>query len=377
VLLPVVLAVSAWASSASGKARRPTIATVAPFFALVLVFLGIRRTVLPAFSHHLNAASSGDVVATWPSAVLFDFHHMFWPPAVVPFYSLQIVKSWHSLQFFVPFVALIVIAGVFGYLLWRAAGLRKFCFCIAWLAPLAPTLYLKVFGPFELVHDRFLYAPLIGFCMALSLVLHWATEGLEARTGSRIYLPVAVAIIALWSFRTMSETFWWQNNLTIFAHNVAFEPQNPRALVKLGDAYIEARRFDEAVPLFQRALVYDPQSSSAIFGLGMMAWRVGDDAQAESYLAEALRIDPRYDEWEFLAKTELHRNRIDAAELAARQSAAMAPNGQGVHGTLGEVLLAKGDRAGAVREFQEELRLFPENEEARADLARAVNNTTN
>lgn len=378
VMLPVVLAASAWAYPAGNKVKRMTVApALVPFFALVPVFLGVRQMVLPAFSHHLNPSSNGEMIATWPSAMLFDLRHMFWPPAVVPFYSLRIVQSWQLPQFFVPLAAVILFAGVFGYLLWRAAGSHKFWFCVAWFALLAPTLYLKVFAPFELVHDRFLYAPLVGFCMALSLVLRWATEGLEARNGSRIYLPAAVAIITLWSFQTMSETVWWRNNQTIFTHNVAFAPDNPRALVKLGDAYVEARRFDEAVPMFQRALVYNPQSSNAMFGLGMMAWRVGDDAKAESYLAQALRIDPRYDEWEFLAKTELHRKRLDAADIAARQSLAMAPTGQGAHGTMGEVLLAKGDRAGAVREFQEELRLFPENEEARAGLARAVNNTTN
>lgn len=376
VMLPVVLVASAWAYPGE-KVKKATAGSVAPFFALAIVFLRIRQMVLPAFSHHLNPSSNGEMIATWPSAMWFDVRHMFWPSAVVPFYSLRIVQSWQSPQFFVPLIAVIAVAGAFGYLLWRAAGPRKFWFCAAWLALLAPTLYLKVFASYELVHDRFLYAPLVGFCMALSLVLHWATAGLETRTGSRIYLPVAAAIVALWCFQSMSETVWWKNNLTIFTHNVAVAPDNPRALVKLGDAYVEARRYDEAVPMFQRALAYDPQSSNAMFGLGMMAWRVGDDAKAEAYLAQALRIDLRYDEWEFLAKTELHRNRLDAAEVAARQSLAMVPTGQGAHGTMGEVLLAKGDRAGAVREFQQELRLFPENEEARAGLARAVNNTSN
>jgi tetratricopeptide (TPR) repeat protein len=372
VMLPVVLLASAWACPRRGLGKRPTLASVAPFFALALVFLGIRRLVLPAFSHHINSASTAEMISTWPAALLFYWQHMFWPPVVVPFYPLQMVQSWQSPQFFEPLIALILLSGVLGYLLWRAAGREKFGFCLAWiLAPLAPTLYLKVFAPFELVHDRFLYTPLIGFCMAAALVLRWATEDLEKRLGSRIYPLLAAALITQLSFGTMSETVWWQNNLTLFTRAVAVTPDNPRALVNLGDAYIAAHRYDEGVPLFQRAIAADPKCSNAMFGLGLIAWNAGDDTQAEAYFGQALRILPRYDLWMYLAKTELRRKRFDQAEVAARQSIAMAPDKAGVHGVMGEVLLAKGEHVEAAREFQEELRFFPESSAARAGLSRA------
>jgi tetratricopeptide (TPR) repeat protein len=371
VMLPVVLAACVWASPA-GKAKKIAVPLV-PFFALSVVFLIVRRMVLPAFSHHLNPSTSGSMAATWPAALLFYLQHMFWPPVVVPFYPVQIVQSWQSSGFFLPLLIVAAVVAVLGYLLRRAAGARGVCFCVAWFALLAPALYLKVFAPYELVHDRFLYAPLIGFCMALTVILRWATAGIEARTGSNVYLLVSIALMAAWGFQTMNETVWWRNNLTIFTHNVAYAPDNPKALVKLGDAYVEARRYDDAVPLFQRALAHDPQSANAMFGLGMMAWRVGDDEQAESYLAQALRIDPRYDEWAFLARAELHRKKFDAAEQAARQAVALSSTGLGAHLVLGQVLDARGDRVGAVREFQEELRFNPENEEARAALARVTN----
>jgi Flp pilus assembly protein TadD len=80
--------------------------------------------------------------------------------------------------------------------------------------------------------------------------------------------------------------------------------------------------------------------------------------------------------WLHLASIQMHRNEVDKAEAAVRQSLAMKPNGAGVHASLGVVLLAKGDRAAAAAEFQEELRLYPQSDVARDGLARATGNNS-
>jgi hypothetical protein len=52
----------------------------------------------------------------------------------------------------------------------------------------------------------------------------------------------------------------------------------------------------------------------------------------------------------------------------------MNPAGEDVHLALGTILLAKGDRAGAAQEFQQELRFFPQSQAAQTGLARAAGN---
>ena len=360
-------------TSLAAKPGRPVLAASLPFFAVALVYLALRQHILGAFSHPLNQSSTAQMIFTWPSAMGFYLRHMFWPSAVVPYYPVSLVGSWESQEFLVPLIGLIAAAGGLGYLLWRSAGWRKFCICLAWiLAPLGPALYLKALAPFELVHDRFLYAPLVGFCIAVALVLQWATDRIESRVQWRGLPLIAIVLVLLLSIETLSQMVWWQNNLTLFTRAVAVTPGNPRALTGLAEAYIAARHYQEAVPLLQRALAIDPRHSPALFCLGRIAWMQGDDAAAENYLMQALSIQPRYDMWLHLASVEMHRNQVDAAEVAVRRSLAMNPTGAGAHAALGTILLAKGDQTGAAREFREELRIFPQSEVAQMGLSRAT-----
>jgi tetratricopeptide (TPR) repeat protein len=349
------------------------LAATIPFFAITLIYLGLRQHVLGAFSHPLNPSSNAQMIFTWPSALLFYLRHMFWPSAVVPYYPVSIVTSWQG--FLLPLIALIAVSAVLGYLLCRSAGWQRLCICLVWiLAPLGPALYLKAQAPFELVHDRFLYAPLVGFCIAAALVLQWATQRIESRTQWRGYPLIAIVLVLLLSIESLSQMVWWQNNLTLFTRAVAVTPNNPRALTGLAEAYLTVGHFDEAVPLLQRALAIDPRHSPALFCMGRIAWLRGDDADAEKYLIQALNIHPRYDIWLHLASVEMHRKQVDAAEDAVRQALAMNPTGLGAHAALGMILLSKGDRPGAAREFRQELRIYPQSDVARMGLERATGN---
>ena len=208
------------------------------------------------------------MIYTWPSVLLFYLRHLLLPPVVSPYYPVFIVQSWKSWQFFGPLLGLMAASGALGLLLWRAAGWRKFSLCLAWtLAPLAPALYVKALAPFELVHDRFLYAPLVGFCIAAALVLGGATQWIEERLHLRLLRPVAVVLVLLLSVESLKQMLWWQNNMTLFTRAVAVTPNNPRALGGLADANLAVGRYDEATRLLQQALVVDPRHGPAMFAL--------------------------------------------------------------------------------------------------------------
>ncbi len=375
VVLPVVLLATALALRSRAKPGLPVFAATVPFFASMIVFLGLRQHILHTFSHALTPASNTQMILTWPSALLFYLRHMFWPSVVVPFYPLYLVSNWRSTEFLGALIGLIAVSGVLGYLLWRSTGWRNFFVCVTWtLIPLAPALYLKALAPLELVHDRFLYAPLVGFCISAALVLRWATARIESRTQWHVFSLAAVALIMLLGIETMTQMVWWQNNKTLFTRALTVTPNSSKALVDLAGAYMEEKRYAEPVHLLQHALEVDPQNNLALFYMGRIAWLRGDDLTAEKYLVRAIRSKPTYDMWLHLSSVELHLNRVDVAETAARESVAMSPTGAGAHVALGTVLLAKGDRVGSAREFREELKNFPDSDAAREGLALATSN---
>jgi tetratricopeptide (TPR) repeat protein len=261
------------------------------------------------------------------------------------------------------------------YLLWRAGGWARAFLCLAWtLFPLAPALYLKAFAPFELVHDRLLYAPLVGFCMAAALVLQWAAERIEAATHFRVFALVSLALIPLLGLESMSQAVWWQNNRTLFARAITVTPNNPKALANLAGAYLAERRADDAAPLLQRAIQIAPHDSVVLYGMSLLSSMQGDDAASEKYIVEALRLTSRYDLWLQLAAVELRLKKLDVAEAAARQAMKMNFDAEGVHAAWGAVLQAKGDSSEAAQEFQYELHNYPNNQAAREGLAQAAGN---
>ena len=375
VVLPVVLLATAMALSPGTKPKLSVLASTIPLFMAAAIFLGIRQAVLHSFSHPLIVATTAQMMFTWPAALLFYLRHMSWPSVVVPFYPLQIVTSWKSPEFFLPLIELAAVCGVLGFLLWRAAGPRKTLLCAAWtFGPLAPALYLKALAPVELVHDRFLYAPLVGFCLAAALVLQWAAGQIEVKLQTtlsrRVLAIVAIALLPLLGIESMSQMLWWQNNKTLFARALTVTPDNPKALANLAGIYMAEHRVGEAAPLLQHALEIAPHDSIVLYGMARLAWLQGEDVAAEQFILEALRTTSRYDMWLQLAAIELRLNKLDVAENAALEAAHINPNGQDVHAAIGTILLAKGERQEAAREFEQELRIYPHSEAARAGLAR-------
>jgi len=373
VVTPLVLLVTVLALRRRAKPGLPVLAATLPFSAMAALFLYLRHSVLHSFSHPLTVASNAQMLLTWPAALLFYLRHMFWPPVVAPFYPLQIVTRCSAALFVAPLLGLVAAAGVLLYVLWRAAGWNKTFLCLAWtLLPLAPALYLKAFAPFELVHDRLLYAPLVGFCLAGALVLQWAADRIETATQFRVFAVLSIALVPLLAIQSVSQAVWWQNNKTLFTRAVSVTPDNPKALANLAGAYLAEHLEERAAPLLQRAMQLAPNDSTVLYGMSLLSSTRGDDMAAESYIIEALRQTSRYDMWLQLAAVELRLNKLDVAVRAARQSIAMNGEADGVHAALGYVLLAQGDKTHAIEEFQRELHNYPANRAAREGIARAM-----
>jgi len=69
-------------------------------------------------------------------------------------------------------------------------------------------------------------------------------------------------------------------------------PKDMKALLALGDAYIQANRPDDAAKIFQEALALEPDNSDARAGVAMVALVKGDTAKAQSDLEAIIKDDP-------------------------------------------------------------------------------------
>jgi tetratricopeptide (TPR) repeat protein len=72
------------------------------------------------------------------------------------------------------------------------------------------------------------------------------------------------------------------------------DPDNPKLLAALGDAYFEQRRFKEAIPVYEKAVGISPQDTDTLNDLGLSYFYTGNPDAALTTLNKATSADPNY-----------------------------------------------------------------------------------
>jgi len=132
------------------------------------------------------------------------------------------------------------------------------------------------------------------------------------------------------------------------------------AYLALGLLYMDLGKFDDAQPALQAANDLTPTAPGGYFALGTMynAQKKYDDAEKALTHGLELKADVPDGQYE-LAKTYWATGKWQDAEPHAQKAVALAPSMAPPHVLLGNIALRKQDPLGAVKEFQEYLRLDP------------------
>jgi len=110
----------------------------------------------------------------------------------------------------------------------------------------------------------------------------------------------------------------------------------------------------------QQSVTLDSKSAPAYLALGAVFNQEKKYEDAEKALTRGLEINPAAGEGQYeLAKTYWALGRWQDAEPHALKAAALQPAMAPVHVLLGNIALRKRDAPGALKEFQEYLRLDP------------------
>jgi Flp pilus assembly protein TadD len=151
-------------------------------------------------------------------------------------------------------------------------------------------------------------------------------------------------------------------------------PEDASAHNNLGATLEQLGRADQAAIEYRESLRRAPESSATHANLGRALLAMGRPDEAAGELREALRLEPALPTAQYLLGTALaERGRLEEAVRAfqtALQDPALARTPE-VHNDLGVVFGRLGRPADAVIQFREALRLNPNFEAARANLAMA------
>ncbi|MFN8006181.1 MAG: tetratricopeptide repeat protein [Terriglobia bacterium] len=134
-------------------------------------------------------------------------------------------------------------------------------------------------------------------------------------------------------------------------------PKDTQAHLYLGRCYFDLGRYEEALDEVQKVIKLSPKDVDAHYTLGQVYGKL----MGAAYLKMA-EIDPdSYRVYQVLAQSYDSQKNVENAIDAYRKAIARKPNLPGLHYELGDVYWRAGRVEEGLKEFEEELKLNPEN----------------
>jgi len=360
---------------------------VLPLAVLAAVYLALRAHLLGGAAHAVNQLSASQILLTLPGIAFFYLRQSLMPIGLSFLYDMpaQSQPTWDG--FWMPLLVVIAFVALLVYWCARPSRLRPALLAAAgiWFFWLLPEFNLQWMPIGELVHDRYLYLPVLGLCLMAAIALRqWndgdaaAAHGLASdavrgamsdkeRSGAQALMlgsTQRTAFICLLVFlftATILQEPLCASDLLIWVRAAKVAPHSDIVYGNLGTVLLERGDTEHGLAALQHALELNPDSRTANFNLGYALYNQHNYAAAEPYVARAVQIAPGMAEgYRLLGSIELRLGHADTAESLMRKALSLAPRQEGYHTALGLVLLERGDRPGAAQEFHRELEIFPD-----------------
>jgi tetratricopeptide (TPR) repeat protein len=183
---------------------------------------------------------------------------------------------------------------VLGIGAWR---LRKRCWpvlALGWtVIALVPNLGLIPFGfqQYSTVSDRYFYIAMVGPAMVLAAGFVILSET-RMRRIARLAAVAGLVGFGMIGFLSSRQVRIWSNSDTLLTHAVAVNPLDTWSYLNLGRLRFEAGDLDAAGEYAKAALVSDPTSADAYFGLASVRRFQKQRAEAMRLYRLALKYNP-------------------------------------------------------------------------------------
>ena len=336
VTLPATLLLLCWWKE--GRVTGKDLVRLLPLFLVGLVI----ATIDLLFYQRVNLAFDYTVVERTLIAahsLWFYAGKLLWPvdlALLYPHWNIEITnpRAWAYV------VASVIVVAALWFLRHRIG--RGPLTCVLFFAvTLSPMLGFLDYGYMNIsfAADRYQYLAGIGI---LVLFAGAAARGVEklpgaARTATKGMAPAALLLLGA---ATWNQSAVYKDDLTLFSHSAATNPQSWAAHHYVAHEYFKLDRLDEAEKHFRRALELKPGQTQAHQNLGEIRRRQGRFEEAVASYRAVVEIDPRHAlAYAGLGDALFRLRRHEEAAAALRRSLALRPRSR-IAGTL-HVLLGQ------------------------------------
>jgi hypothetical protein len=277
-------------------------------------------------------------------------------------------------------IVVLAAAAAFALRRWPAVGFLGVMFFLT----LAPTSSIVPITS-EVGAERRMFLPLAALVVLAVTLAAVFVERVRRRSPGRARMIVGAAIaanavvIAALAVRTVYRNRDYETPIRLWETTVARRPHG-RARFALANQLMEAGRHDEAIVQLREAIADFPDARA---GLGTELLIVGRFQEGIDVLETFVDVNPTAPNraparpliasgYRALAEQSMRRQQPVQAEEQARTALQFNPQDPDAHNVLGVALASQGRIEQAVAEFQTALRIDPQHQPARNNMARAM-----
>jgi hypothetical protein len=252
------------------------------------------------------------------------FQRMLHNLYIIPRYLLLLIAPvnltvWHEipvdLKGLLPILSaswLVMAAGAVVFVKYAEKGAM---FGLFWgICALVPVLGL-VEIPGAPLAERHLYIPFAGFALTGGAIVSRVL-----RKHPVVGLCVLSILVALLMGRTITRTYDWRNDITLFKSAVEASPASETAHYNLGNAYLQANNQGAAFNEWMHAVRINPNAQDALNQLGSQLLHAARYQEAQHYLERAIAVNPSwfYAQSNLAVALDMQNKREEAAQQYER-----------------------------------------------------------
>lgn len=250
---------------------------------------------------------------------------------------------------------------------------KQVFFCIWWfLITLFPVYnIIPIFNPFA---ERYLYIPLIGFCLLVSILFSDLFLNRFAESPSLKVLTVValITVVGFYAAATAGRNRDWKDSYTLWSKTVVNSPNSSVAHGSLGRAYQERGQLDKAVGEYEKALQIFPDDYKAHYNLGVLYDQQHLSAKAVHQYQRAIEINPAFPNAHFnLANIYQQQGLPEKAIVQYHKVIELDPEDFEARNNLGVVYAMEGELEKAISEWEKLLKIDPGNTSAQDNIRKA------
>jgi tetratricopeptide (TPR) repeat protein len=254
---------------------------------------------------------------------------------------------------------------------------------------------------FSFAADHMQYLASIGLLSLAAAALCRIPAG-SIRQAVLVPIVLVLAVLTYWQAGAYesAETLWrdtlakypdeWMPNLNlgvVLSHDpnrideavgyidksLRLKPDQGEANLAMGDVMLQAGRPGEAMTYYQRARELSPRNFRIPYAIARLSAAQGDVAQAANEYRRTIELEPRFVNARLeLADLEAAAHRYDAAVDVLRPAIELDPDDVALQNKLAVLLLRGGRAPEAANVLRQTVARFPDNAEAHANLAAAL-----